>query len=138
MRYLDTSALVKLATAEPETPALRTHVSERGQVEPFASMLAHAELLRAVQPAGADAFAAARRVLSAVHLVDVTREILERAATLRVPQRLRTLDAIHLATALAAEDRLEELVTYDRRLGAAASSLGIAVSSPGAADEGTT
>jgi uncharacterized protein len=138
MRYLDTSALVKLATAEPETPDLRAHLSGRAEAEPFASMLAHAELLRAVQPAGADAIAAARRLLAAVHLVDVTREILERAATMRVPQRLRTLDAIHLATALAAEDRLEELVTYDRRLGLAATGLGIEVTAPGATDESAT
>jgi uncharacterized protein len=137
MRYLDTSALVKLATAEPETPELRAHLSRRA-AEPFTSMLAHAELLRAVQPAGADAIAAARRVLSAVHLVDVTREILERAGTLRVPQRLRTLHAIHLATALAAEDRLEELLTYDRRLGQAAMALGLTVTAPGATEESTT
>jgi uncharacterized protein with PIN domain len=45
MRYLDTSALVKLATAEPETRELRAHVAGR-EAEPFASMLAHAELQR--------------------------------------------------------------------------------------------
>jgi predicted nucleic acid-binding protein len=101
MRYLDTSALLKLATVEPETPALRAYLTACGEPECFASMLAQAELLRAARPAGAGAIAAARRVLSAVHLVDVTREILERAGTLRVPQRLRTLDAIHLATARA-------------------------------------
>jgi uncharacterized protein len=127
---------VKLATAEPETRELRAHVAGR-EAEPFASMLAHAELLRALQPAGADAIAAARRVLSAVHLVDVTREILERAATLRVPQRLRTLEAIHLATALAAEERLDEFVTYDQRLGQAATALGLEVTAPGATEAST-
>jgi uncharacterized protein len=130
MRYLDTSALVKLATLEPETPALRAHLARPPEVQHFASMLAHAELLRAVQPAGAEAVAAARRVLASVHLVDVTREILERAGTLRVPQLLRTLDAIHLATALVAQDRLEEIITYDHRLGAAAASLGLTVTAP--------
>ncbi len=138
MRYLDTSALVKLATTEPETPALRAYLAESAEREPFASMLAHAELLRAVQPAGANAITAARRVLSALNLVDVTREILERAGTLRVAQRLRTLDAIHLATALTVEDRLAEIVTYDRRLGLAASDIGLRVAAPGAADDGTT
>ncbi len=49
-----------------------------------------------------------------------------------VPPGLRTLDAIHLATALSLRDDLEALVTYDARLGTAAAEAGLAVDAPSA------
>lgn len=130
MLYLDTSGLVKLVVAESSTDALRAYLREHAAMTTFSSMLAHAELLRAVQHAGEGAASAARRVLAGLHLVDVTREILERAGTLQAPSRLRTLDAIHLATASAVHDRLAAVVTYDARMASAAEALGIAVAAP--------
>jgi uncharacterized protein len=128
--YLDTSALVKLVVREAETEALRLHLRTRRALRPFSSMLAHAELLRAVQGTGAAAVSAGRSVLAGLDLVDVTREILEAAGSMRTQVRLRTLDAIHLATAMAADDRLVEMVVYDDRLRAAAAELGLPTAAP--------
>jgi predicted nucleic acid-binding protein len=130
MIYLHTSALVNLVVQEDETDALRLHLRTRRTLRPFSSMLAHAELLRAVQGAGPAAVSTGRQVLGGLDLVDVTREILEAAGTLRSEVRLGTLDAIHLATAMAADDRLVEMIVYDDRLRSAAVELGLPTAAP--------
>jgi predicted nucleic acid-binding protein len=127
--YLDSSALVKLVVAEPESAALM----ERLQAWPqrVSSALALTELPRALARAGFGAAARrrAREVLGRVALVDVDRRILMTAATLE-PRVLRTLDAIHLATALTVREDLEAVVTYDRGLRAAAERARIDVVAP--------
>lgn len=70
-----------------------------------------------------------KRLLAYCMLVDVTDQLLSAAAAL-ASATVRTLDAIHLASALRIE--ADELVAYDRRLLAAAAERGLAVSSPGA------
>ncbi len=62
----------------------------------------------------------------------VTTDICQRAAELD-PSILRSLDAVHLATALSAGDRLEGVVTYDQRLEAACSAHGVRFEAPGQA-----
>lgn len=130
MLYLDTSALAKLVTLEAETDRLRAYLDARASSIRFASALAHAELLRAAHLVGDDAVATAREVLARLDLVDVSRELLEHAGTLASGQRMRTLDAIHVATASVAGDRLEALVTYDTRVAQAAAALGLPVVTP--------
>lgn len=127
--YLDSSALVKLVVAEPESMALVEHLE--GWPQRVSSALALTELPRALDRAGLGAAAhrRAREVLGRIALVDVDRRILTTAATLG-PSTLRTLDAIHLATALAVRDDLEMVVTYDRRLRAAAERVRIDVVAP--------
>jgi predicted nucleic acid-binding protein len=127
--YLDSSALVKLVVAEPESMALIEHLEEWPQR--VSSALALTELPRALDRAGlgAPAHRRARDVLGRIALVDVDRRILTTAATLE-PSTLRTLDAIHLATALAIREDLEMVVTYDRRLRAAAERVRIDVVAP--------
>jgi predicted nucleic acid-binding protein len=119
LAYLDSSALVKLVVVEPESRALIEWLEEWPQR--VSSALALTELPRALGRAG---FGAAgrrrvREVLTRIALVDVDRRILATAAILE-PRTLRTLDAIHLATALSVREDLEIVVTYDRRLRAAA------------------
>jgi len=127
--YLDSSALVKLVVAEPESTVLM----ERLEAWPLrvSSVLALTELPRALGRAGFGAAARrrAREVLARVALVDVDRRILVTAAALE-PRALRTLDAIHLATALTVREDLEAIVTYDRRLRAAAERVHIDVVAP--------
>lgn len=53
------------------------------------------------------------------------------AAAALEPGTLRTLDAIHLATALALGEELDAVVTYDRRMTEAAKATGLAVAAPG-------
>ena len=125
--YLDSSALVKLAVREPESDALRSHLRRR---RPWvSSALARTEVVRALLPAGEEAVTAGRRVLAACELVRVNDRVLTVAGTLR-PVELRSLDAIHLATAERLRDDLGGIVTYDERLAAAAREAGHAVFAP--------
>jgi uncharacterized protein len=126
--YADASALVKAVVDEQESNALRAYLlgcSDRL----VSSKLVLVEVRRAVRLAteSADAEAAVTGVLDPVVLVGVTDSILARAA-LAEPSALRTLDAIHLATAL--EAGAPQMLVYDRRLAAAAESAGIEVVAP--------
>ena len=127
--YADSSALVKLVIQEPETPALRTHLS--GDVVLASSQLALVEVPRATAIAdpSAGVRAETERLLSRCALVEVTERLLREAAALAGTD-VRTLDAIHLATAQRLQPH--ELVVYDLRLQRAASRAGFAISHPGA------
>ena len=125
--YLDSSAIVKLAVMEPESQALRRHLRRR--VPLVSSALARAEVLRALLPGGEPAVAAGRRALALVDLIRVTDRVLN-AAGVMTPILLRSLDAIHLATAARLGDDLREVVTYDDRLSESARSLGLRVAAP--------
>jgi uncharacterized protein len=125
--YLDTSALVKLVVAEAETPALQMWLKAAGV--PVSCDLARTELIRSVRRAAPDRVIQARKVLDAVTLLEVTTAIFEEAGRLD-PTLLRSLDAIHLAAALALGDDLDGVVTYDERLAAAAELNGLAVVVP--------
>lgn len=127
--YLDASALVKLVVREPESTVLAAFL--RVHSDRVTSALALTEVPRALRRAGFGTAERrrAREVLTRVALVDVDRRALAAAATLD-PPTLRTLDAIHLATALTLRDDLAVLVTYDRRLAAAAQRADIEVLAP--------
>ncbi len=126
--YLDSSALVKLAVREPETPALRAYLSAHDGRR-VSSALARTELLRAVRQLGGEAIAAAREVLRRIDLIGIDDRVLESAGTLE-PRVPRTLDALHLATALALGDDLESIVTYDVRMAEGARLLGLVAVAP--------
>ena len=125
--YLDSSAIVKLAVREPESLALRRYLRRRQAL--VSSALARTEVLRALLPAGDDAVARGRSVLQRLDLVRVNDRILN-AAGVRLPPDLRSLDAIHLATAKELGGDLTALVTYDARMVAAAKRLGYTVAQP--------
>lgn len=128
--YVDASALVKLVVDEPESPALRRFV-ESNRPRLATSELAIVELLRAVRvaAAGADGLRRAREELDATELVDVDLNLLETAVSW-TSARVRSLDAIHLVSALRVGAR--EMLVYDRRLAEAAAAAGLEVLSPGA------
>lgn len=125
--YLDSSAIVKLAVAEPESAALRRYLSRRRPL--VSSALAKAEVTRALLPLGEHAAQRGEEVLARLALIRLNDRILVAAGRL-LPAELRTLDAIHLATALQLGGELAALVTYDVRLGAAAAAAGCRVSNP--------
>jgi predicted nucleic acid-binding protein len=127
--YLDTSALVKLVVAEPETEALRAWLADTDS-EWVSSDLARTELMRAVRRSTPDRLVRAREVLDSLILLGVTTSIFDAAGRLD-PLVLRTLDAVHLAAALDLGDDLEAIVTYDGRLAEAAGANGIATVAPG-------
>ena len=97
--YLDTSALVKLVVSEPQTLALRAWLNASDR-RPVSCDLARTELIRAVRRVAPDRAVRARAVLDAVTLIEVTTTMFEEAGRLD-PTLLRSLDAVHLAAALA-------------------------------------
>lgn len=129
MLYLDSSAIVKLVAPEPETAGLVETL--RSDPDAISSALAQVEVTRAVMRAGATRERASRAaaVLERITLVPIEAGILGRAAELQPPD-LRTLDAIHLATALLLRPDISGLITYDGRLAGAAAAAGIAVLTP--------
>ena len=128
MVYLDSSAIVKLVVPEPESQALRRYLTTRA--ERVTSALARVEVLRALRRARGDerTLQRAEQVLERIALVAVDEPVLRSAADLE-PGRLRSLDAVHLATALSLEG-IDALVTYDLRLVDAAADAGLAVAMP--------
>ena len=128
--YIDSSAAAKLVLEEPESAALAKWMTSDGRVA-VTSDLTRTELLRATRRFASDRMSEARAVLDAMTVVTVSSAVFERAAMLH-PELLRTLDAIHLASALELGDELDDLVTYDVRLADAARNYGISVIAPGA------
>jgi len=127
--YLDSSAIVKLVAPEPETPALVE--SLRGDPEVISSALARVEVIRAVRRIGAsdEREEQANDVVDRIALVPIDDAILIRAARLE-PSSLRTLDAIHLGTALSLGSDVSGLITYDAKLADAGLSEGLDVLTP--------
>lgn len=125
--YLDSSAIVKLAIREPESLALRRYLRTRRPL--VFSALARTEVLRALLAAGDEAVRRGRDVLQRLDLVRVNDRILI-AAGLLLPSELRSLDAIHLATAQQLGQDLKVLVTYDDRMADAARQLGHRIVQP--------
>lgn len=126
--YLDTSALVKLVVREAESTALRSWIESEGAVL-VSSDLARTELMRAVSRASGNYLLQARLVLDSITILTISTAIFESAGRLS-PSTLRTLDALHLASALELGDDLEALITYDDRLADACMANGIPTLSP--------
>lgn len=126
LAYLDTSAYVKVALGEPERDALLRALAPYVAVS---SWLLAVEAVPACARYGQQYADAASAGLRTVSLLALDASVLTTAQTL-APPALRTLDALHLATALSIGRDLAVLVTYDDRLGDAAASAGLAVISP--------
>lgn len=133
--YLDSSALVKLVFAEPESAALRAFLADADLVS---CELALTEVPRAIRRASARVpglpFAAALErageLLDAVALLPLDRGLLSAAGAIDEPA-LRALDAIHVAAA-AVLSPIHAFVSYDERQAAAARLAGLRTIAPGA------
>lgn len=135
MIYLDSSALLKLLFEENESAALAQWISERAGTPMVSSELARVEVVRAARRLAADMVPAARALVSQLDLVPLTGGLIDEAADSGEPL-LRTLDAIHLASALSIRIDLTAFVAYDNRLVAAAEAAGIEPIRPSAARPG--
>lgn len=126
--YADTSALAKLVVAERETAALRAWIASE---EPalVASDLVRTELMRAARRTAPDRAVVVRSVLDAITLLKATSATFETAGRLE-PAGMRSLDALHLASALELGDDLDGFLTYDERLAEAARAQGMTVVAP--------
>jgi len=126
LAYIDTSAYVKVPLAEPERATLLQ------ALEPYtlvSSSLLSVEAVRACARYGPQYAQAAEAGLQTVSLLPLDERVLTGARTL-APAHLRTLGALHLATALSLGADLAVLVSYDERLSEAAQAAGLTVLSP--------
>jgi len=130
--YADSSALVKLVVDEPEGADLAAHLESADAVIATSSV-ALVEVPRATSIANPspEVQNETARLLESCLLIGVSDPLLRAAAGLASAE-IRTLDAIHLASAQRV--RPDEVLTYDRRLGEAARRLGLAVAHPGQPD----
>lgn len=132
MIYLDTSALVKLIRREPETDALADWIDARPSITLVTSALAEVEVARALRRTEPNLVAAVPALLNYVGRYEIDDLVRATAAGYASPD-LRSLDAIHLATAQAVfGGTLTSFVSYDKRLRCAARALRLPVASPGA------
>ena len=129
MIYLDTSAAAKLVHPEPESGALAVFLVEHLASPLVSSALLYPELVRAVSRYRPDGVARAIGLLQRIMIVPLANDIVANAATIGTPT-LRTLDALHLATAISIGGELNAFVTYDKRLADAATVLGLTVAAP--------
>lgn len=126
--YLDTSAFLKLIVEESSSKQMRAwRSSHKGQV--VSSELMRIEALRTARRLKGDFLAATRQALRAVHLITLSRSVCDLAAELGLDD-IRSLDAIHLASALLLGDELQGIVTYDARLTSAAEAAGLQILQP--------
>lgn len=124
--YLDSSAAAKLLLAEAETPALDAWLGAHPRADLVSSLLLVTELHRVTIRAGL-LRRAADEVLARVTIVALPRGLARLAGAINPPS-LRSLDAIHVATAL--QEDVDVLIAYDQRLQHAARALGLAVEAP--------
>lgn len=129
MIYLDTSAAAKLVHPEAESSALAVFLADRITVPLVSSALLYPELVRAVTRQRPELATRAVALVQRMMTVPLSSTIVVSAATIGSPL-LRTLDALHLATAATVASELRAFVTYDKRLADAAGSVGLAVAAP--------
>ena len=127
MIYADTSALVKLVAPEPESEAMSDFARSSGLM--FTSVVGATELRRAIRRTHPTRLEIAERILAPIFMLQLTTGVLQ-LANMVEPASLRTLDAIHLASALSAREPLDAFVAYDLRLIDAARAAGLPVVSP--------
>ena len=129
MIYLDSAAVVKLAHAEQESPALRGWLDERAEMDWVSSVLTEVESFRALARYAPEAVSRLPAILDQIDLIDLDQPIRIMAQAVR-PSAVRSLDAIHLGTALHARGALTWFVTYDKRLLDAARAAGLPTEAP--------
>jgi predicted nucleic acid-binding protein len=128
--YLDASALIKLAHIEPGSFDLSNWLAGRPEQDHFSSALIEVEVSRALRRYRPTALPEVPRILLRLSLIGIDAQVRAVAAAFSDPM-LRSLDAIHLASALQLGDELEAFLSYDRRLLVAALAAGLPVESPG-------
>jgi predicted nucleic acid-binding protein len=133
--YVDTSALVRrVLVTEPHASAAERYLADRHAAGDTleSSVLARIETARALKarrlPGGYELAAFVDAALAGLEIVALTEDVAKMAASMG-PNTLRSLDAIHVATAKL--DEVDVLVTYDMRQAAAATANGVGVVAPG-------
>ena len=126
LAYVDASAFVKLVIDEPESDALGDALA---RLTMTSSAILEVEATLVVRRRQPRSFNGVRRLLGSVRLVEIERAIRRAAGDLEDPGQ-RSLDALHLATALSLGERCGAFFAYDDRLIAAARAHGLTVTVP--------
>jgi uncharacterized protein len=129
MIYLDSAAVVTHVHTEPESAALRGWLDERAETGWISSVLTEIESFRALALYAPEAATRLPAVPDQIDLIDLDQRIRMLARTV-TPATVRSLDAIHLGTALHVRSALASFVTYDKRLLDAAQAAGLPIDSP--------
>lgn len=134
MIYLDTSAAMKLVRPEAHSAELSHWFGERLTVPVISSVLIEVELMRATRRRAPERMARASDVLRGIGVMTLSPPVVARAASYD-DRELRSLDAVHLATAehvaSATRQALDAFVAYDERLLVAARGAGLPAVAPG-------
>jgi predicted nucleic acid-binding protein len=126
--YLDASALVTLISGRPHARELRDFLTGRPAIPMATSTVGFVETVRTLDRVGSFPTLMPDLVRDFTEIL-MTEEVRDAAALL--PLGVRTLDAIHLASAQVLGDALDVLVSYDRRMLDVARGVGIPVAAPG-------
>ena len=129
MLYLDSAAVVKLVHSEPESETLRAWLADRAETGWISSVLVEVESFRALARHSPGSISRLPPVLDLIEMVEINQSI-RTVAQAVAPATVRSLDAIHLATALRLGEQLTSFVTYDKRLADAAEGAGLRVDMP--------
>lgn len=129
MIYLDSAAIVKLVHTEAESAALRAWLDERADTGWISSVLAEVESFRALARYAPAAAVRLPVVLDHIDLIGLDSPVRILAQSVRLTT-VRSLDAIHLGTALHIRHELTSFVTYDKRLLDAALAAGLPAEAP--------
>jgi predicted nucleic acid-binding protein len=127
--YLDSAAVVKLIRVEPGSAELVAWLAARPETALVSSALVEVEVPRALRRNGPDALPSVPATMARLYRLEIDATVRATAAAFSDPLA-RSLDAIHLATALLVRSELEAFVTYDDRLLAAADGIGLPTASP--------
>jgi uncharacterized protein len=128
--YLDSSALLKLLHEEPESAALADWLTSRAETPVTSSELAKVEVVRACRRINPATLPEATALIAGLDLIPLSGAFVDNAADVG-GTTLRSLDAIHLASALSIRAELSSFVAYDHRLAEAASAVGLELVAPG-------
>jgi uncharacterized protein len=127
--YADTSAVLKLLVEEPHSTAFAALYDSTPDAEWISSALLRVEMTRAVLRTRPALLPKTKELLRGFAYITIDDDVID--AAMNEPDRgLRSLDAIHLATARTLGPEIDAIVTYDDRLSHAASNAGFGVLSP--------
>lgn len=129
MIYLDASAIITLIAGRRHAAELRDFLATRPGMPMGSSTLGFVETTRTLDQIGNFPNAMTDLIARFTEIL-LTEEVRDAAAHL--PGRLRTIDAIHIASAQILDDAFEVLITYDKQMYDVAGSVGLAVAAPGA------
>ena len=131
MIYLDASALVTLLSGRAYAEELRAVLASKPGMPLATSTIGFVETVRTLNRVGTYPTLLADLVRDITEIL-VTEEVRDEAALL--PAGVRTLDALHVASAQAIGESLDVLISYDRRMLDVARSVGLPVAAPGLPD----